>query len=287
MGSGLDLAAPNVDDLAMGDDLAAPPDLATCPVGPEVCNNGCDDDRNGYIDDDDPACTSQMLVTFAMGTPALWRLILEPTPHVVVLDGNPVSVGGMASFDRSFSPAAYLAFDTSSQLRVLALDGGYADNLMSGITTRDVCAFNGELIVVSPNGKLHRFKPDGKTEIMPPVSVTGILGACTSDGNLLYVARHPAAMPSELVVFGKSAGGPVATGAVIAMPDQLLNDGYMRIVDFAYLKKSGLFIGLFAVGGVKPDSALQGEAMAPFGLDGGIGPYIDGGIWHGVGSFLP
>ena len=70
--------------------MLAAADLACCAGGPEVCGNGCDDDRNGYIDDDDPACTTQILVTLSLGTPALWRLILEPTPHVVVLDGNPV-----------------------------------------------------------------------------------------------------------------------------------------------------------------------------------------------------
>ena len=64
-----DLAA----DMATGggDDLAGE-DLATadmdCAVGPEVCGNGCDDDRNGYTDADDPACTSQMLVTLATAT---------------------------------------------------------------------------------------------------------------------------------------------------------------------------------------------------------------------------
>src|SRR4051812_43819990 len=106
---GLDLSAGG-DDLA-GDDLAVA-DLAGCPVGPEVCGNACDDDRNGFTDADDPACTSQMLVTLSMGSPQLWRLILEPKPHVVVLDGNPIATNGaMATYDATFSKAAFLAFD--------------------------------------------------------------------------------------------------------------------------------------------------------------------------------
>src|SRR5258706_11672378 len=53
-------------DLAyVGPDIAVTPDLACSATGPEVCGNGCDDDRNGFTDDDDPVCTTQLLVTFA------------------------------------------------------------------------------------------------------------------------------------------------------------------------------------------------------------------------------
>src|SRR5256885_2806154 len=112
--------APGVgDDLATGDVDMAMADMA-CAVGPEVCGNGCDDDRNGYTDDDDPACTSQMLVTFTTQTmttqsPQLWRLILEPKPHVAILDGNPVDSGGMSTLSGAFSPAAFLAYDASTK----------------------------------------------------------------------------------------------------------------------------------------------------------------------------
>jgi len=287
-------------DMAMtlGDDLSAAdlatPDLAMCPVGPEVCGNGCDDDRNGYSDGDDPACTSQMLATFAVNpshsaAPALWRLGLEPTPHVDVLDGHPVPSGGMATFNRAFAPATYLAFDSSGMIEVRALDGGVYDNANPGFATRDVCIFNGELIVVELAGNLHRFKSDAKTEILPEVTVKGyILSACASDGDALYVARRPVvATTSEIAVYGKGPNGPVDTGIVIPLPDALVSAGYDHIVDFAYIKKSGVFIGLFATYSGTPDNMLDGEVMAPFGRDGSVGPFIDGGIWHGVGEFLP
>ena len=29
------------------------------------------------------------------------------------------------------------------------------------------------------------------------------------------------------------------------------------------------------------------QLMAPFGFDGGVGAFIDGGVWHGAGEFLP
>lgn len=277
------------DDLA-GADLAFSPDLFTCAVGPEICGNGCDDDRNGYADDDDPACTTQLLVTFQTGSPALWRLILEPTPHTVVLDGNPVNAGGMAEHNRLFSPSAYLAFDGSTKLlRRLVLDGGVDDNASVGYTTRDVCVFNGELIVVqpgNPTSTLHRFMPDARTEI-GTVSVAGTAAACASDGNSLFVSTSTLGNPSQIVVFDKSANGPVATALTLPIPDALVNDGYARLVDFAYVKKGGLFIGLFAADVSASDNQLNGDVMAPFALDGGSGPYIDGGTWHGVGEFLP
>jgi len=284
----LDLAG--VEDFAVGvgDDLATA-DMA-CPVGPEICNNGCDDDRNGYTDADDPACTSQMLVTLALGSPNLSRLILEPTPHTVVLDGNPVLGGGMATHNAAFAAAAFLSFDAGSKRIERRPLGGGAITVASPVySTRDVCVFNGELIVVQPlsaGSYLHRFSADGATEL-GKVAVSGIASACSSDGKLLYVARYPPGSHSEIAVYQKSAGGPVDTGTVIAMPDALLNAGYDRLIDLVYVKKGGIFVGLFAVGGATADSALDGQVMAPFAFDGGVRPFIDGGVWHGVGEFLP
>jgi hypothetical protein len=119
------------------------------------------------------------------------------------------------------------------------------------------------------------------------VSVANIATACSSDGTMLYVARHPTVGDSEIAVFGKSASGPVDTGMVIALPDAMSNAGYDRIVDLVYVKKTGLFIGLFAMSNAMADNALDGTVMAPFGLDGGVGDWIDGGVWHGVGEFIP
>lgn len=270
-----------------GADLGAP-DLTLCAPGPEVCSNGCDDDRNGYVDADDPACTTQLLVTLDVQTPKLWRMILEPQPHLVALDGNPVPGGGMAEYNRAFSPSAYLAFDGSTKLlRRLVLDGGVVDNANPGSSTRDVCVFGGELIVVDPAGLLHRFQADAKTPIMPDVTITGTPGACASDGAHLYVSHYVSPDPtSEIVVFDKGANGPTQVGT-IQLPNSLLDAGYIHLVDFAYVKKGGLFVGLFTMSGGVPDSQLNGDVMAPFGLDGGAGPFIDGGVWHGVGEFLP
>jgi hypothetical protein len=263
-----------------------------CPIGPEQCGNGCDDDRNGYTDADDPACTSQMLVTLNFGTPALWRLILEPTPHVVVLDGNPIATnGGMATYVGAFAPAAYVAFDSNTKLlERVPLGGGAITSQGTAYATRDVCVFNGELIVVDKRpaapGYLHRFMPDGKTEIggTPPIPVANLIPtACSSDGNLLYVAGYPmVGSDGQIAVFSKSANGPVDTTTRIALPDALLNAGYVHLVDLVYLKKGGVFIGLFTT-----ITGTEGDVMAPFAFDGGSGDWIDGGIWHGAGEFLP
>jgi hypothetical protein len=266
--------------------------MACATMGPEVCGNGCDDDRNGYTDDDDPACTTQMLVTLTLGTPALWRLVLEPTPHVVALDGNPVSMNGaMATYDATFSPAAFVSFEGGTKLlqRVPIGGGAITTHDTSPYSVRDVCVFNGELIVVDPRSSgsfLHRFKPDGSTEL-GMVAVADVASACSSDGTMLYVSSHPTAGDSAIHVFGKGASGPVDTGLTIALPDALLNAGYTRLVDLVYVKKTKSFIGLFAMPMALTDSQLNGDVMAPFGFDGGVGGFIDGGVWHGAGEFMP
>lgn len=290
-------------------DMTAPPDLAPvshdmamCPTGvPEICGNGCDDDDNGFIDDDDPACTTQLLVTMRVGTaPNLSRLVLGKTPTLVAVDGNPVSGEAFAVYNHAFSPAAYVALASSGtmELSVRPLDGGIANNMI-GYVPRDVCVFNGELLVVENHptanptaySKLHRYPPGGPdaandNEIMPPItSVALFIDACASDGNVLYVSRHDnsAGAVSQFVVLDKSRS---VVGNPIALPGGL-PAGYNRCVDFAFTKKEGVFIGLFAVGSGVNDPILDGKLMAPFGFDGGLGPAIDAGVWHGIGEFLP
>lgn len=285
----IDMSVASPDDLAGTDDLAVA-DMAMCAVGPEICNNGCDDDRNGYTDADDPACTTQMLVTLKLGSPNLSRLILEPTPHLVMLDGNPVNNGGMATFDKLFSPAVFIAYDASTKQLERVVPGGMPTTYNSSFSTRDVCVFNGELIVVEPlaTSKLHRMMADGITEIMPPVTLSGQATACSSSGSNLWVARHSSTGPSEVVIFDKGANGPVASALPpIAIPTDLLNIGYDRIVDLVYVKKSGVFLGLFAASGGSADSAVDGRVLGQLAPDGGLGPLVDGGVWHGVGEFMP
>src|SRR5262245_11258883 len=113
---GADLAT---DDLAMDlgtDDLEV--DLAgadlrcSTPIGPEDCTNSCDDDQNGFTDDDDPACSGQVLVTFGGGAdlPFLGRLVLGPKPRLIALDGNTVPSGTSgAALQGAFSSSIYLA----------------------------------------------------------------------------------------------------------------------------------------------------------------------------------
>ena len=88
------------------------------------------------------------------------------------------------------------------------------------------------------------------------------------------------------MVFDKSASGPAADRRRSSrMPDAMLDAGYDRLLDFAYLKKGGVFVGLFASAAARQLARQRG--------DGAVRPrwrrrrWIDGGIWHGVGEFLP
>jgi hypothetical protein len=286
---GPDAAAPDLAAVVRADaaDLG-PADLApSCPVGPEICNNECDDDRNGYIDGDDPACTAQMLVTLQTGGTPLYRLILATPPRLATLDATPVQASGLATYKRAFSPAAFIVYDgATNQLEKRDLMGGVVSTNL-GYSAHDVCVFGNQLIVVDAvRSQLHRYQADGKTELMPPITaVPATLTACASDGNLLYVARHANnTTASEFWVLDQTMK-VVASG--IPMPAALTAQGYDRCVDLAWTKKDGVLIGLFAKSNSLADSMLNGQLMAPFSLDGGLGPAIDAGVYHGAGEFLP
>jgi hypothetical protein len=281
------------EDLSSGA-LDGAADLA-CPAGPvEICGNGCDDDRNGYTDDDDPACTPQLLATWQGGSSALQRLLLRPPFSVRAFDMHAVSPAAHPVYNRAFADVAFVALDGSSNTIVRLPAGGAPQPLAVGFNTRDVCVFNGELIVVDARGLLHRLKSDAQTPsgadggvvqlaAWKPLGTT-LLTACATDGQHLYVAEHAGAQPSKFDVLDTSFSA--VSSAAIPIPDTLLNDGYDRCVDFAWTR--GGFYGLFAAsGGELNDSNLFGQILAPFSLDGSVGPPVDAGYLHGVGEFTP
>jgi hypothetical protein len=260
-------------------------DLGGCAVGPEICNNGCDDDRNGYTDADDPACTAQLLVTFQMATPSLERLILEPQPHLVVLDGNPVAAQSFALHHRALSSDAYSVGENDQHLyRIMLGDGGVAGSPLT-YYPHALCTFNGQLIVVerTASSVLHRLKADG-TELGTVPLANLMVTSCASDGNLLYVAAHnPAGGASQFLLFD-STFTQVGTAAV---PTALASAGLNHVLAFAWTKKTGTFYGLFS-SDLSSLADLQGASqLYPFALDGGSGAPVDAGTLHGVGEFLP
>jgi hypothetical protein len=285
------------DDAHVGDDMM--PDLLGADLFcagnvPEICGNGCDDDHNGYVDDDDPACTTQLLVTpkaTGVASPALQRLVLEPTPHLVNLDGNPVPSGAMPELNAAFAPPVFLSVDGNQKLlRTLHLDpsgtGTFSD-FSTTFSTRDACVYNGELIVVDATGFLHRFT-DGSTENADGGVGLGnvIATACASDGNLLYVAVHDlVGNPTQFLVFDKTF---TQQGPAIDLPTAISGAGLDRCVDFAWTRHGGGFYGLFVTAGATlNDSKLDGSQLYPFAFDGGAGAPIDAGTFHGLGEFLP
>jgi len=303
-----DLGVDAGDDLTVVDlsdvDLTGGGDGPGCPImSAEICKNGCDDDRNGYTDDDDPACTTQLVVTTQTASPSLSRLILDPAPHLAILDTHMVNNGGMAFVDRQLAPAtAYVVFTSGMSIERLVLMmpsmmGTVTNNMtMPAFTTRDVCAFNGDLIVVERGlpSVLHRFKPDGASPINT-VSLGNVLAtSCASDGKLLYVAVHDTTVgnPSTFIAFDTSFA---QQGGAIAMPSGIANfgaNGLDRCIDFAYSPRAG-FWGLFVNAAVdysnQPlnDNVMSSGQLFPFAFDGGSGPPVDAGVYHGVGSFIP
>ena len=285
-----------------GVDLTGEGDLASsdlrCPIGSaEICGNGCDDDGNGLVDDEDPACAPHVMATWEGGSTTLTHLALVPPYRTFTLDGNSVPPAAHAVYVRAFAPGvAFVAYDGATmQLDRITLAPGGApgsvEHINSSYLTRDVCVFNGELIVVEPGtslmeGKLHRLAADGKTEngfVQPVAWPSNMhLSACASDGQHLYVAEHVGTMPTQFEELDTSFM-PVASPAPI--PDQLLNAGLDRCVDFAFAR--GQLYGLFAdSGGLLKDELTPTELHA-FTFDGGVGPAIDAGALRGLGEYLP
>jgi hypothetical protein len=288
-------------DLAVDDgaaDLASAPDAApdlaydaACPPGPvEICGNGCDDDRNGYTDDDDPACTPQVVATFDTGSPGLERMLLTPQPFVRLLDDNPLGAGAHGVYSHAFAPGvAFVALDGASrQVLRIVLGGGPTgvSVYQPSYYTRDVCVFNGELIVVEPAGRLHRLSADGHTELGQvdvPSAAPGsmVLAACATDGQVLYVAEHTATGPT---VFEVLAPGFAVAAPRRNVPDLLSAQGLVRCLDFAWTRFG--FYGLFSSQLGATDLAPT-ELVVPFLFDGGVGAPLDAGNLRGVGEFLP
>lgn len=270
-----------------------PPDLASSdlacsgPVGPELCGNGCDDDHNGYFDEDDPACTPQVLVTSDVPIP-LSRLILSDPPRLVAFDKQIAPDGTMATYRRSFNPMVYLIDDISpgGLLRSITPGIGFTD-MTPKYRTRDVCVFNDQLIVVESDliSKLHRYRSDGMSEILPPIDVgPTFVSGCTSAGDQLIVAvdSYSIAGPGEFIIYDRNL---VKVGNPVQMPNAILDLGFDRCIDLAWTSK-GLY-GLF-VQGTKLDQQLNASQVFPFALDGGAGDPLDLGFSvHGIGEFAP
>jgi hypothetical protein len=136
------------------------------------------------------------------------------------------------------------------------------------------------------SGKLHRFLPDGMTEVgQVVVDATGslLLSACASDGTTLWVAAHDiTGMPTVFYAYDQT----LAPAGTVMMPQSLQMQGYDRCVDFAWTPFG--YYGLFGVSGGDPrDSNVHPPQITPFAFDGSVGPGIDAGLLHGIGEFVP
>jgi hypothetical protein len=280
------------DDLA-GVDLYGTVDLACPAAAAEICGNGCDDDRNQLTDDEDPACTPQVLVTWHVAN-MLQRLMLRPPYLTGFVDGNTLPTTARAVYSRSFAAGiAFVAVDgPAQQLLRITLPSGMGQGAIEVIDKsyflRDVCVFNGELIVVERTGSLRRVAADGKTEMGTVVlpawmpSSTTLLTSCASDGTRLYVSGHVGGAPSQFEVLDTSFA-PMASP--IPIPDALLNQGIDRCLDFAWTR--GGFYGLFISSGGNVGDTFPAYQITPFALDGGVGAPIDAGAMYGIGDYVP
>jgi hypothetical protein len=279
-------------DLASAD-LTQLSDLSCPKNAVEICGNGCDDDRNGYTDDDDPACTPQIVATWEGGSATLQRLVLQPPFSSGFLDGNIVPSAARGVYVRSFAPGVAFVLNEGAamQLQRITLPPnmmgmGATQTISLTYSGRDVCVFNGELIVVEYLGRLHRLQANGTengTVQLPAWSAADTrLTACASDGVHLYVAEHFGVLPSQFEILDT---GFMPAASPVPISDQLLNNGIDRCLDFAWTSKG--FFGLFVNSGGAIGDNLSADELAAFSFDGGVGPPLDAGKLHGIGEFVP
>jgi hypothetical protein len=208
-----------------------------------------------------------------------------------------VEPASMLAFNGALSPVIYFAPDGNKQLSQLSRDGTVVMNTIDYFI-RDICTFNGELIVVEQHGSVdttvHRYKADGKTEITPALHVPGTVNACTSDGTSLYLSRWDGPFTNEIVVASADevkAGALKATPTAVDVPAAIKDNcpDCDRLLDLVYVPQRKLFLGLFAAGmnGGVDDVALDSQYVTMFALDGGVTPPLDMGNYHGIGEFNP
>jgi hypothetical protein len=285
------VAMTSYEDMATQPDLAHIQDFSTddigpdmaCAPGPEICNDGCDNDGNGYIDADDPACTPTLVAGQGAGNAVLWSLGANNrfSPFLSIGPWN-----GNATYRHDIVPGeAWVSDDVPSRLvHRLKISDGTETWSRKDIQVRDVCFAGGATILVEPgatSGNLHLLKPDGSDAKMVPIAA-GAPAACASDGKMLYVPIHNGNARSVFLVFDAQLNQV----AMIPMPASLTED---RCLDLAWTSNG--FYGLFAVSGGQFDFMLSTTQAYPFAMDGGVGAPIpvpgDGGMVHSLGEFVP
>lgn len=268
-------------DRAFLPDFEVAPDLGCPPSATEVCNDGCDNDGNGYADAEDPACAPIALAGQAAGDAV--RFAFTPGTLAPFLTLAPWS--GSIAYRRAVSPDAWVTHEAPSmKLERVDPKTGMATIVESTYYARDVCFFGGNLIVVQPGvstGTLHQLKPDG-TELGTATVAAGVPAACASDGTLLWVPVHTGMARSQLIGFDAQ----LKPATMRAIPPSLAED---RCLDLAFTV-AGPY-GLFASSGGVGDVQLSAPQAYPFALDGGVGapiPLPDGSPnLHSLGEFAP
>ena len=207
---------------------------------------------------------------------------------MVALDGNPVSTnGGMATYDATFAPAAFLAFDGGTKrARARARSAGGARRRLrdDATRTRDVCVFNGELIVVEPPAaaaSCTASRPTARPSSARSARCADMATACSSRRQRCSTSpTHPTAgRQRHRMCSARARAGPSTPARPSRCPTRCSTPATTACVDLVYVKKSGVVHRpVRDARAASTDSQLDGDVMAPFGFDGGVGGFIDGGV---------
>ena len=257
----------------------APPDVPTqvdaCPgEGIEVsCHDGCDNDGDGFTDDDDPDCVTAFLIT---------REPLDGVLRWRVGDADPVALHEGGTTGRPYVDAVQLPTLGFSVQRGMPPGRGLyhfdphpdpapGPTLLVdvGYQASDVCVFAGRVVVTELGGpRVHTYDPEAAaTDGGTPAP----LGSVTLTRGTL--ARACAADASDLSVVVATASG---TDDVVRLDADLNELGWprlpaglaadkKRLLDLAWDRRSAQFYGLFV--GTEVNTA----DVTPFAMGGTVG----------------
>jgi hypothetical protein len=278
-------AAPDVEP----DDAAADVDEVDAACATEAvetsCSDGCDNDGDGFFDQDDPDCVPTFLVTREPPDEILrWRvgdadfLPLHAANNVMrpLVDSSQVSSYGFA-VKGGFPPGRGLyRFDPHP-------DPAAGPENVNGLSypPGEVCVFAGQVIVAElTTAKLHAYSQADVTIEVTSATVSGAtrVRACAADATDLYVVAVPASGADEIVRLSaalEETGRPGFPSGLAAEKT--------RILDLAYDRTSGEFFGLF-VGASESNTA----EVTPFAMGGAIGAPVTAPIAiNNLGTFSP
>jgi hypothetical protein len=265
-----DVAAP---EDAVQDDAPAQDDACANESPETTCDDGCDNDGDGFVDGDDPDCVPAFLVTREPADGILrWR-----KGDAATIDLHPGGTSGRPLVDSAQLPGAGYSVQRGMApgrglYRFDPRPAGSGPALVfdMGFQASDVCVFQGKVILTELGGpRVHAYDPaaidlDGGTASAAVTLTRGTLvRACAADATHLYAVvatTTDGGVVDDIVQLDADLNEVAWPG----LPTGLAADK-QRLLDLAWVRREGRFYGLFV------GAEVNTTDVTPFTMGGAAG----------------